>query len=214
MKKSFYTVTTLALWCLAGLTGCAMLDPGPPMAQVILPVRHTSATHGDRMPARILVSQPFTDSAIGTDRILALKDGYEVFALSSARWVSSVPRMVQNLIIDELEAQRRFDSVGWEESIFNANVRLQTDIRRFYLTYDLSGGLPTAEIALVFTILDSQSGDTFARLIVTEKQPCAENSLKAFVAAYSTAMTKALAQCGAWVVDTLHARLDATPPAR
>lgn len=212
MKKHLFLSVALGLWSLGSLTGCAVLDPGPPLTQVILPVRHTVAEKTDRLPARILVSQPVTDSATSTDRILALKDGYEVFALSSAKWVSSVPWMVQRLVIDALEARRRFDSAGWEESIFNANIRLQTDIRRFYLRYAVADSPPAVDIVFVFTLVDMQSGDTFARTLVAVEQTCAANNLKEFVAAYSIAMNKALDQCGSWVVANVEKRFAASAP--
>lgn len=188
--------------CLAlpALSGCALLNPGPPVAQVILPVRHTIPKDATRMPAQLLVAQPVTDGATGTDRILALMDGYEIRALDSAKWASPVPWMVQRLLIDAIESTRGFEGVGWEESLAGAGIRLQTDIRRFYLRYDAQSALPVADLAFVFTLVDTKTGKVFARTLLTAEQPCAGSDVREFVAAYSIGMTKILDQCGEWVV--------------
>lgn len=182
------------------LNGCAVLNPGPPMAQVILPIRMPVAKEIKRMPVQVLVAQPVTDAATGTDRILALMAGYEIRALGEAKWASPVPWMVQRLLIDTLEASQRLEGVGWEESMSDADVRLATDIRRFYLVYDQPGEPPVADLAFTFSLVDLKTGKTFARTVIAAKQPCAGNSLHEFVAAYSLGMTKVLDQSNEWIL--------------
>lgn len=194
-----------SLLCLAvfALSGCALLDPGPPMSQVILPVRIDVAAKSDRMPFQVLVSQPVAAAATGSDRIMALMNGYEVRALNSAKWVAPVPGMVQRLLIDSLEATRRLQAVGWEESAPDANIRLTTDVRRFYLRYEKPGANPVAEIALILSLVDMDSAKILSRRQIAVEQPCAGSSIQEFVAAFSMGMTKVLRQADEWVIATL-----------
>lgn len=184
--------------------GCAgLLDPGPPISQVILPVRMPIAEEADRMPAQLLVSRPVTDAATGTDRIMALMNNFEVRALDSAKWVSPVPAMIQSLLIDSLESTRRLQGVGREESGMNATFRLATDVRRFYLRYESADRPPTADVALVLGLTEIRSGKVVARKLIFVEQPCSENSVREFVAAFSQAMSKALAQINEWVLESI-----------
>ena len=193
------------------MSGCAILDPGPPMAQVILPVRMTPAQEANRMPVQVLVGHPVTDTASGTDRILALTNGYEIKALDSAKWASPVPWIVQRLLIDSLESTRRFAAVGWEESSMETSIRLSTDLRRFYLRYEAGNPVPTVDITLILTLTDLNTSKVFARTIISAEQQCAGNNVKEFVAAFSSAMTKVLGQSNEWAVRKVDEHLRAVP---
>ena len=191
------------------LSGCAgLLDPGAPMTQVILPVQITVAATSNRMPMQVLVAHPVADTATGTDRIMALMNGYEVRALDSAKWVASVPWLVQRSLIDSLEASRRLQAVGWEESSLDAKVRLTTDIRRFYLRYDTQDAPPTVDIRLIFSLVDMNTAKIISRKVIAIEQQCTNNSVHEFVAAFSECMTKILEQTNAWVIDVLEARVE------
>ena len=199
----------IALLCALGLflPGCAgLLDPGPPVSNVILPVQMPGSSSADRLPEQILVFRPAVDRVTGTDRILALMNGFEVKALDSARWVDRVPQMVQRQLVDALESTRRFSAVGWEESILDATIRLSTDIRRFYLRYDEPGRNPTVDVLLVFALIDPETGTTLARRLARAEELCAGNSLKDFVTAFSQAMTKVLAETTQWVIEVAESR--------
>ena len=193
--------------------GCALLDPGPPMASVILPVQVPVASQSDRLPVQLLVTRPAADGGTGTDRIMALMNGYEVRALDSAKWVSPVPMMVQRQLVDALEASRRLAAVSWEESNIDEKYRLSTDIRRFFLRYDTADKPPTADTTMVFSLVRTETGKILARKLIQMEEPCQDNTVQAFVAAFSQAMTKTLTQTTDWVVETLEMQLatDAAP---
>lgn len=199
----------------AGLFGCAgMFDPGPPMAHVILPNRLQVAEKSERMPVQVLVAPPIADATIGTDRIMALMNGYEVRALDAAKWVAPVPWLVRRLITDSLEASRRLQAVGWEESGLDAKVRLSTDIRRFYLRYDSPDAPPTVELLFIFSLTDMDSGKLLSRKSVAVEQPCVENTVQEFVAAFSTGMAKVLDRVGEWAHATLERQITESALAR
>lgn len=186
------------------LPGCAgLFDPGPPMARVLLPVQMPQPSTEGRLPLQLLVSLPVADESNRTDRIMALMNGFEIRALDSAKWISPVPQMVQRQLVDGLEATRRFAAVGREESNLNGQIRLGTDIRRFYLRYDGGGAAPTADIAMVFTLISRETGEALARKLVHVEEHCAGNSLKAFVDAFGRGMTRVLAEVSRWTAERL-----------
>jgi len=183
--------------------GCVGLDPGPARVTVLLPTNISRATQADRMPAQVVVAYPAADGATGTDRIMALVNGYELRALDSAKWVNPVPVIVQRQFVDALEASRRFTSVNWDADDVNDQYRLATDIRRFFLRYDTPGGPPAADISMVFSLIRTDTGTILARRYVRVEKASQGNSLDAFVAAFSLAMDDTLEQTVQWVVETL-----------
>ena len=196
----------LLLLCVLSLVlpGCAgLLDPGPPIANVILPVQMPVASSDNRLPVQLLISRPESDASTGSDRIMALMNGYEVKALDSAKWVNPVSQMVQRQLVDSLEASRRFAAVGGEDSSLNAKFRLATDIRRFFLRYDAQNSAPVADVLLVFALVNPDTGQIVARKLARVEEQCGGNSVKDFVTAFSQAMTKVLAQATAWTITTV-----------
>ncbi len=197
-------IAAVIVLCLLPL-GCAglLFDPGPPLAEVILPVRLPQPSTAGRLPVQLLVSRPATDPATGTDRIMALMNGFEIKALDSARWAGPVPQMVQRQLVDALESTRRLAAVGWEESNLDARFRLGTDIRRFYLRYDSPDKPPVVDVLIVFALVDPETGKFVARRLVRVEEQCADNSLKAFVDGFSQAMTRVYAETSSWVIGQL-----------
>ena len=194
------------------LPGCAgLFDPGPPMASVILPVKMPEPSTRGRMPLQLLVARPAADESNRTDRIMALMNGFEVRALDTAKWVSPVPQMVQRQLVDSLESTRRFAAVGWEESNLDARFRLGTDIRRFYLRYDANNAAPVADIVMVFTLVNPETGKVAARKLVRVEEQCAGNSVKEFVDAFGRGMTGVLATASQWTAESLDAELARNP---
>ena len=200
------TCIPLAILVLLLSAGCTVLDPGPAATNVLLPVTVSVAPQSNRMPIQLRVTRPVADGATETDRIMALMNGHEVRALDSARWVNPVPALVQRHLVDALEASRRFTSVNWEGSGVEDKYRLSTDIRRFFLRYDSSGGPPVADVAMVFSLIRSETGTVVARTYAHVEEPCRENTLEAFVNAFGKATTRVLTQTVDWVVATVEAQ--------
>lgn len=198
--------------CLLMPAGCAgMFDPGPPMTNVILPSEMPAFSEAGRLPVHLRVGRPAADSSTDTDRIMALMNGYEVRALDSAKWVSPVPVMLQRQIVDALEASRRFAAVGGDGGGTADKFRLASDIRRFFLRYDDSRQFPVVDLAIVFSLTKTETGSIIARRFVRIEEPCTGNSLDAFVAAFSRAMTQTLAITAKWTAEQLEAQLAAPP---
>jgi cholesterol transport system auxiliary component len=206
IRKACLAFLGLVLLCPAG---CALLDPGPPMANVILPVQLPRPSQAGRLPVQLLVATPAVDGATGSDRIMALMNGYEVRALDSAKWVSPISTIVQRQLVDALESTRRLAAVSWEESSLDPEFWLSTDIRRFFLRYDNGNSAPVADACMVFSMVRSDSGKIAARRLIQVEEPCRDNTVSAFVAAFSRAMTTILAQTSEWVADVLEAELAA-----
>ncbi len=206
IRKPYIFILLSCLPCLF-LSGCAgLLDPGPPISNVILPAQMPAPSSAGRLPVQILVTRPAADAATGTDRIMALMNGFEIKALDSAKWVDPVPQIIQRQVVDSLESTRRFAAVDWEASNLDAKFRLATDLRRFYLRYDSPGKAPTADVLMVFALINPDTGAILARRLARVEEQCGGNSLKDFVAAFSEAMTKVLAETSQWVIEVVESQ--------
>lgn len=205
----------LLLLSLVTSAGCAQLfDPGPPMATVLLPAKLPEPAAVRKVPVSLLVTRPAADSATDTDRIMALMDGYEVRALDSAKWVASIPVLLQRQIVDAMEASRALEAIGWEDSSLAVRYRLSSDLRRFFLRYDAGSAVPVADIAIVFSLVEVESGKIVARKYVHSEEVCEGNSVEYFVAAFSRAVSRMLAETVAWTLETLQEHVAATPPGK
>ncbi len=184
--------------------GCGkILDPGPPLNQVLLSARMPAKVQGPTLPLQLVVSQPTSANDLSGDRIAALMNGYEVRYLDSAKWANAVPDMVQRLLVDSLEATGGIAGVGTDDSGLDPQVRLSCDIKRFYLRYQEPGKAPVAEISLRLRLIDLRSGKALGNTAIDTAQQSAGESPQELVAAFSIAASKALAQNSDWVLATL-----------
>ena len=190
------------LFCLPACA--AMFDPGPPMKQILLSVEVPPAARPLRpLPLQLLVMSPIPSAGTGTDRIVALMNGYEIKSLDSAKWLEPVPKMFQRLLIETLDGSGRFVSVSQEESSQDSRVRLVSEISHFYLRYAESGEPPVVEIGCTFTLANMESGAILGRTHVLKTSPCTENREGAIVAAFGEAMKDVLVTVRDWAVATL-----------
>lgn len=190
--------------CAGFLAACgALLDPGPPMRQMYLPAKAAEAAPAQPLPVQILVAQPLSISGSGVDRIMALMNGYEVKALDSAKWVESIPILLQRLMLHTLDDSGWFAAVSREESSQDSQVRLVTEIQNFYLVYGENERIPTAEVSLVFSLIDMKTGKLISRTHSKHATVCKENSEEAFVAAFSQGVSASLTEMRDWTRETL-----------
>ncbi len=188
------------------LPGCGkILDPGAPITQVLLAARMPAPAQGKALPYQLVVSQPVAGSDIAGDRIAGLMHGYEVRYLDSAKWSARVPDMLQRLLVDSLEAANVLAGVGTDESGLDPQIRLSTDITRFYLLYGQPGKPPVAEVSFRARLTDLRSGTALGNTFVEAAQPSAGETPQELIAAFSMAVSRALAKNSEWVAATLSA---------
>lgn len=184
-----------------GLTGCGkFLDPGPPLPRVLLNPELSTSPANAVASQQILVVRPEAGNDIDTERIAAIFDGLKVKYLGNARWVAPAPVMMQRLMVDSLESAGYFTGVGDEASGLTSQLRLSMDIRRFHLRYD-SAAKPVAEVAMTLRLVDLRTGTSLGFTRVETTQPAQGEDLRELVAAFNTAVSRALKQATDWVFE-------------
>ncbi len=188
------------------LPGCGkILDPGPPITQVLLVARMPPKSQGPVAPLQLVVAQPTAGNDLAGERIAGLMHGYEVRYLDSAKWSAAVPDMVQRLLVDSLESTGGLAGVGTDDWGLDPQIRLNCDIKRFYLRYGEPGIAPTAEVSLRLRLTDLRSGKALGNTSIETTQQSAGESPQELVAAFSIAVSKALSRNSEWTLATLAA---------
>ena len=183
------------------LAGCGkFLDPGPPLPQVLLNPELPGPATDTAMPLQVLVTRPEAGSDINTDRIAALFDGLKVKYLTSARWASPAPGMLQRLMVDSLESSKCFSGVGDEASGLTSQLRLSMDIKRFYLRYD-AGAKPVVDIAVTLRLVNLQTGSSLGFTRIETTQAAQSEDLRDLIDAFNAATGRVLKQSSAWVLE-------------
>ncbi len=201
LPQCLMTLAGLFLLCFA-LTGCAkILDPGPPISRVLLsPELPKSSAASGVLPQQVLVARPTVADDLNTDRIAALFNGLEIKYLSKARWTASVPAMVQRLMIESLESTNRLAGVGDEGSGLSSQLRLSTDIKRFYLRYD-NASQPVAEVMVTLRLVDMKTGASLGFTSLQARENAKSEDIKDLTFAFDAAASRVLAQSSAWVLE-------------
>lgn len=183
------------------LSGCGrFLDPGPPAPHVLLVPDLPAPMPDAAVPVQVTVPRPETGDEINTDRIAALFNGFTVKYLANARWASPVPAMFQRLMIESLETAGYFSGVGGEGNSLAAQLRLNMDIRRFYLRYDAAAE-PVADIAVTLRLTDTRSGSSLGVARLRASRPARSEELRDLVDAFNAAVSSVLQQARVWVFE-------------
>lgn len=209
MKRTSAKLTPLAALIATmtlGLSGCGFTlidkEPAPAIYDLHAPTKMEQA--GDPVSWQLIVEEPSSVKALGTNRITLVREGNSVEYYKGARWTDRGPRLIQARIIEALEDSGRIASVGRETSGLNADVRLKMDLRKFQAVYD-GAGAPTIEIEISGKLLDSRSRDIVATEIFTTAEVADSSRLNDIVRAYNKALGKTARKMALWTLATYRA---------
>jgi phospholipid/cholesterol/gamma-HCH transport system substrate-binding protein len=157
----------------------------------------------DQEPAwKLVVPEPTTLLAFNTDKILTQPAPDESLPLESARWVDSLPIIVQSTLL------QTFDSAGYAQSVtrnlgdFPTSSQLQIDIRQFHV---VTSGEPTAEI--VFQVkLRGPNGEIVDTKEFKTSAPTNGDDARAYIDALSAAFDKMETELVEWTIAALDAQ--------
>ena len=200
------------LFCLAVAVlvgGCALMDVPPPLTQVLLEPTLPAASSGtveistdtSLSKVQLAVNEPSADGVASSERINAVFNGYELRYLAGVRWAAPVSKMLQGLFVDTLQGTHAFGGVGYGGNGMRADIRLNTDVRRFGLRYQ-EKGTPVVEAALRFRLIEAQTGRILGTLMIDEEEAVGEDSVPLFVAAFNVMMGRVLTTLKAWAIET------------
>ena len=127
---------------------------------------------------------------LDTDRILALSAEVELKPYSGARWVDSLPELMESLVGRTLEASGRFEPVSGRAGGSIRPCDLHLEIREFYAT--LKTGGETGDVRVAMSGRYRCGSGQSLPIQLQRSVPVHDNRMRAIVAAFQRAMDEAM----------------------
>lgn len=200
MKVKFKTLGT-ALFSVS-LAGCgfSLIDTQPPPQIYDLTAPDVS-TAGDAVTWQLIVEEPSTIRALGTNRIALRRSDNSIQYYQGTRWSDRGPRLFQARVIEALEDTGRIMSVGGETSGLNAKFRLKSNLRDFHAEVG-GGGAPTVSVTLSAKLLNARSREVMATTLIEKKVKAGSGKIDAVVSAFDEAVQAVAGEAATWVLET------------
>lgn len=214
MNMATRSLVPLVLAASLGLSACGSLfGSGEAPSRIQLDPPLPSAVGGTQTSRAtpLVVTTPRANRDIDTDRIALLFDGREVRALRGYRWSSTAPAVLEQALIDGLQASGAFASVTAEGVGVNARYQLICDLRQFSFRYDegvsedkaKAKSPPTAVIQGTFRLFDVQSGEVVAVLPLIVEQKAEGTEVPDMMAAQEIALGRTVAEVAPWAAQAI-----------
>lgn len=157
----------------------------------------------ERLGARALRGQlaiavPVTDQAHDSDRIVVRPSRESIAYLSGSQWSESLPRLVQDRLVQSFENAHLLKSVGRAGERISSEHMLLTDIRSFDI--DTTRSLAVVEITAK---LVTSSGRIVAAEVFTAEAPGSASSGQAAASALDAALGDAMRRIVAWTASRI-----------
>jgi cholesterol transport system auxiliary component len=155
----------------------------------------------------LLVEPPATSGAIDTDRILVKPSPLQVQYLSGARWIDSVPDLVQALIVETLQNTGAFRFVTRTTTGPFPDYTLLSEILDFQAEATGDPELPL-QIRVTFSLalVREDDGAIVSSRRVTASRPAASAATADVVTAFNAATDQALAETASWILSLFGVR--------
>lgn len=179
--------------------GFTLIDtqPAPQIYDLTAPV---AVTGGEAVDWELIVEEPVTVRALGTNRIALKTRDNSIQYYQGARWSDRGPALVQSTIIETLENSGRILSVGAETSGINSKYRLKSNLRNFHA--DISGGgKPTIKVTLNAKLFSARTRGIVATQLLETEVAARSGKMTDVVKAFDEATQDITRQAAAWALE-------------
>lgn len=182
------------------LGGCGdLLGPSGPPPQIYrldpaLPPKGTGAV----VPWQLAVARPSASHTLDTERITLLR-GSMMDYYADAQWNDTVPRLVQDFLVQAFEKSGHVPAVARESESLRPDYVLTTEIRDFEAQYDSANGTPLITIDLAVKLL-TPGGHVVSSLDARPTVRAGQNNIASVVAAFDQAFAAALSEIVDWAI--------------
>ncbi|MDX0763926.1 ABC transporter [Sinorhizobium medicae] len=156
----------------------------------------------DRAPAtnrQLLVPEPTALKTLGSDQILVRLSSSELQYLAKAQWGDSLPRMVQDRLVQTFDNTGRI-RVGKPGQGLAIDYQLITELRAFEISTD---GPARAVVEIFAKILDDRNGTVRKQQAFRAVVPVRGAGNPAFVAALDAAFAQVAADIVGWTLRSI-----------
>lgn len=200
MIRKFLTATVLASSTL--LAGCISVLPENTPATVYRLSTPEPSSELRTEAVIVGVQRPLTPRALSGDQIaLSQSRGQLVFA-SGAEWITPVPRLVQDLIVESMDAFEPSLIASRPEDGVRAEFELATELRSFEANYvNGEDAAPTVVVRMRARLIRMSDRRLVAVEAVGAQAVANSVSLSDIVAAFDAASQEAMANVAQWTAE-------------
>ncbi|WP_046120887.1 ABC-type transport auxiliary lipoprotein family protein [Ensifer aridi] len=149
---------------------------------------------------QILVPEPTALKTLASDQIVVRLSKSELQYLARAQWGDSLPRMVQDRLVQTFDNTGRVAGVGRPGQGLAIDYQLITEIRAFEISTD---GAPTAIVEIFAKILNDRNGTVLTQKAFRAVAPVREAGNPAFVTALDAAFAQVAADIVGWTLASI-----------
>lgn len=193
------------------IAGCGALgavgDAGsaPQLYDLVPPSRQLTAMPL-AMPLQLVIAEPDASGGVEGNRITLKPSPVEVQYYAGARWVDRTPRLVQTLLMEDVEAMGLVASVERQSVGVRGDYMLKSDIRSFEAVYNGTPGdqnPPMITVAINFKLVRQRDGRIIGSRTFEARGPAAANRIESIVGAFDAQLGAVLGQEARWLRDLL-----------
>ncbi len=138
-------------------TGCVPLINQRQETQIYrLEPPRVQATQGPMVDARLLIDEPVTTPALGSDRIVVHPEDNLLQYYSGARWAARLPQLIRDHLIEAFELSGSIREVRRISGAVGGDFQLSGEVRDFQAEYDATSLLPQVHIRIQMQLIDHQ----------------------------------------------------------
>jgi len=192
----------LAALCAAPLGACALADVASSPAPNLYVLTAAHSQPGENMgqtSAQLLVDEFSAASVIDTSRIVFQPGDNEIKYYKDARWSDSVPRMIQDLLVETLQNTGRFAAVAEAGSELRSDFKLMGDIRSFGAVENANG--TNVRVALLVQLVRASDRSIVSSRSFSSTVAPVGSGMGPVIAAYDAAMRQVLNEVSLWTLD-------------
>ncbi|MBU1329942.1 MAG: membrane integrity-associated transporter subunit PqiC [Gammaproteobacteria bacterium] len=193
-------IAALATLTLSALLGaCSVLPKSEPLTYYLLPASPTvSQAAAGQVTWSLRVDKPYSNQLLDSPRIAVLPGGAQVAAYQGARWSDRAPILLRDRLVDAIRADGRVAAVSSDDARLAADLVLSSDLRAFQSEYH--AGQPAVHIVLEARLVQAGSQQIVASQRFEVRQPTADPSVDAVVAAFGQAGDRLASELVAWTL--------------
>ncbi|MEE2526253.1 ABC-type transport auxiliary lipoprotein family protein [Hyphobacterium sp. HN65] len=200
----------------AGLLGSATLLAGcisvlPEVTPATIYRLSTPEPSGEVREEAVIVGvqRPLTPRALSTDMIAMSQSRGQLVFIDGAEWITPVPRLVQDLIVESMDAFEPTLIAARPEDGVRAEFELATELRSFEANY-LNGpdAAPTVIVRLRARLIRSSDRRLVAVDAIGAQSAARSNRIGDIVGAFDAASQEAMASVAQWTAEQVAAHHD------
>jgi cholesterol transport system auxiliary component len=197
----------LAGACLVGLSGCVSLLPEPTPVSVYRLSSPEPLEWSGQDWTIVLIEQPRAPRGLSGDEIAVLRNGQSLAYVSGARWISPVPGLLQNQVIDTFNAASSGLAPARPEDGVRADYELRLDLREYEADYDRGAeGAPLVRVRLAARLVSERGRNFIGARVFTAEVRASANRTGAIVNAFDAATGTVTHDLSRWTAAQIAAQ--------